>query len=255
MQILPYAKQLSILLGAYSSARWLYRHLRPGHLRAYRNAVRFYENILPPSALCFDIGANIGEKSEAMLRAGAQVIAFEPSPEALPELRARCRQYGNWQLVIAALGSSPGVKKLYCSRDSARASLDENWNRDVRRVCYVPVLTLDLAIEAFGKPYYCKIDVEGWEMEVLRGLNQPIPLLSLEFHLWESEIKKTLSCLEHLAGYGDSYANIAAAESSNLIFPDWLPLREFKEWFPGDLPDRLAGDLYGDIFIRNSLRN
>ena len=58
----------------------------------------------------------------------------------------------------------------------------------------VPVVTLDAAIEHYGVPAYCKIDVEGWEFEVLRGLSQAVDLISLEFHLTDRDIAKTRAC-------------------------------------------------------------
>jgi hypothetical protein len=46
----------------------------------------------------------------------------------------------------------------------------------------VNVATLDSLIDEFGVPDYAKIDVEGFDLEVLRGLSRPIPLLSFEYN-------------------------------------------------------------------------
>jgi FkbM family methyltransferase len=186
-----------------------------------------------------------------MLKAGASVVAFEPAPEALLELRARCSRNQAWTLVPAAVGSQPGIAKLNCRQDSAKSSLLDDWIGDVVSTEYVPVVTLDNAINTFGKPFYCKIDVEGWELEVLRGLTHPIALLSFEFHLNERDISKTLLCLKQLIGLGQNLVNITPAESLFFHFPEWIPLEKFIEWFPGDLKNKLPGDSYGDIFVKN----
>ena len=96
-------KNFSIRAGFYRPARWLSRRLRPAQLRALNDDIRFYRSLLPPSALCFDVGANIGEMSEAMLKAGGRVVAFEPSLVALLELRARCSRERDWTLVLKEL--------------------------------------------------------------------------------------------------------------------------------------------------------
>ncbi len=253
MAVSTTVKHISLKTGTYRQARWLSRLLRPDELRDYKNDIRFYKSLLPTSALCFDVGANIGEKSEAMLKAGAHVVAFEPSPEALPELKARCGKRKNWTLVNTAVGSEGSIATLHATRDSGKSSLDRNWQKTANIVgtYQVPVVTLDAAIKAFGNPFYCKIDVEGWELEVLKGLSQPIPLISFEFHLNEQGIARTVSCLERLLDWGTSYINITPAESASFYLTEWKSLEQFLEWFPDDLKQRLPRYPYGDIFIKN----
>jgi hypothetical protein len=60
----------------------------------------------------------------------------------------------------------------------------------------VPVTTIDSLIAIHGEPAFCKIDVEGFEREVLRGLSRPLERLSFEFHA--EFIGETLACLERL---------------------------------------------------------
>jgi hypothetical protein len=115
----------------------------------------------------------------------------------------------------------------------------------------VPVVTLDSAIRAFGIPYYCKIDVEGWELEVLNGLTNAIPIISFEYHLNKKDIQKVKNCLEKMNVFGESHVNVTPAEQCKFVFQHWMPLEQFLEWFPGDLQQILTGDLYGDIFVRN----
>jgi FkbM family methyltransferase len=156
--------------------------MRPHELRTLRGDVALYRSLLPAGAICFDVGANIGEKSEALLRAGAaQVFSFEPCPPAARELKARCGSFPNWSIVEATLGSSSAVAVLYANaQDSAKSSLLSDWNPNRGARCHVPVVTLDAAIQCFGRPDFCKIDTEGWEPEVLKGLSQAIPLIAFD---------------------------------------------------------------------------
>jgi len=249
---LPSVKSLVVSTGLYRPARWLARHLRPAELRTHLGDIELYRSLVPAGALCFDVGANIGVKSEALLKAGARVVSFEPHPLLLPELRARCAHLENWSLVPTALGSSAGIATLYAREFHGESSLDQTWSGQVVGRYHVPVVPLDVAIRAFGAPWYCKIDVEGWELEVLKGLTQPIAVASIEFHLTDKEVAKTLSCLERLAQLGMTHANLCSAESSRFHLPDWVAIDEFTKWFPGDLKQSLPGDQYGDIFVKNS---
>jgi FkbM family methyltransferase len=248
-------KQLSIATGLYRPARWCSRQIYATQRQSYREDVELYRALLPRDAVCFDVGANTGAKSEAMLRAGVKrVVAFEPNPEVIPELRARCAGWQNWTLVQAALGSAPGFARLYARELNGQSGLLETWEASspIIATSDVPVLTLDAAIQHFGRPFYCKIDVEGWEREVLCGLSESLPLVSFEFHLIQSNIPQTLACLRRLRHLGTGEVNITPAEAATLHFERWQPLERFLEWYPGDLRETLPRDIYGDIFVRRT---
>lgn len=253
MTMLATAKRISITTGLYRPARWLNRRIRPRLLQALRNDIKFYSSLLSRGALCFDVGANIGDKSEALLQAGARVVAFEPNPLVTPELQARCGHYRDWTFVATAIGSGAAISTLHVRESHGSSGLAIEWPGNVLTTYNVPVVTLDCAIKCFGSPSYCKIDVEGWELEVLEGLTQPIPLISFEFHLNDRDISKTKKCLAKLIRFGPSHVNITPAESSVFHLKEWIPLTEFLAWFPGDLKDTLPGYPYGDIFIKNDV--
>jgi FkbM family methyltransferase len=248
MSISTTVKQLSIATGLYRPARYLSRLISPNQLQTFQADIDLYRSLLKPNVLCFDVGANIGEKSEALLQAGARVVAFEPNLLVIPELRSRCNHHKNWTLVETALGKDAGIATLYARESSGQSSLMQEWEGKTIATYHVPVVTLDSAIKCFGLPAYCKIDVEGWELEVLRGLTNPIPLVSFEFHLNTLDIRKTISCLEWMNQFGPSHINITRTELSAFHFKEWFSLEQFLEWFPGDLKRTMA---YGEIFVKN----
>lgn len=250
MALSTLAKRISIATGLYVPARRLSRRIRPRQRTALFADIELYRSLVQPGSLCFDIGANIGEKSEALLEAGARVVAFEPNPEVLPELLARCRRRENWSLVPTALGREAAIATLHARAAHGQSGLGADWQGTVVATYNVPVVTLDSAIARFGRPAFCKIDVEGWELEVLRGLSQPVPLLSFEFHLNDDNVRTTLACLERLAALGRGHANITPAETASFLFKEWMPLEQFRSWFPGDLKQTLPGDHHGDIYAR-----
>ena len=78
----------------------------------------------------------------------------------------------------------------------------------------VPVTTLDRLIEAHGIPVFSKIDVEGYELEVIQGLSLPIPALSYEFSV--ERIESRLAALSHLHDLGMRRFNFSWGESLEL---------------------------------------
>ena len=196
------------------------------------------------------MGANVGEMSEALLQAGGRVVAFEPNPLVAPELRARCGHREEWSIVEAAVGSEGAITTFYARKSHNQSSLAPDWEGRVARTFHVPVVTLDSAIRCFGTPAYCKIDVEGWELEVLNGLSRPIPLVSFEFHLSEQDNRTTVSCLQRLSQLGADRVNITTAETPAFHLEEWMTMEQFLEWFPDGLKGSFPGN-YGDIFIKS----
>jgi len=244
-------KKLALATKLYRPARWLRRMLSLKMRTEHICDINFYQSLIPNGSLCFDIGANIGEKSEALLKAGNRVVSFEPHPELHSELLARCGHFSNWTMVAAALGSKSAVSTLYCHQSHGSSSLIAEWQGGGNKSYDVPVVTLDAAIEHFGTPIYCKIDVEGWEPQVLEGLSHSIEMLSFEFHLNKRGIEQTMECLKHLRELGADQVNLTPAETSKFHLKKWVPIDEFISWFPGDLTDTLPGWPYGDIYVKS----
>ncbi len=243
-------KTLSRLFGVYRPVRWVYRHLlaREG-LRDFRRQLTFYSQFLGPDDLCFDVGADVGAKTEVFLKLGARVVAFEPQPDRMMELQARLGARPRLATVSAAVGASPGKATLYVRPYRPASSLRREWEGPVESTLEVPLTTLDDAIARYGKPRYCKIDVEGYEMEALTGLSRALDVLSFEYHLREQEVQRTVDCLSYLARLGDVRLNITAAESPVLLLSEWRSKDHFLDFFLKDLADRPAFS-YGDIFVR-----
>src|SRR5262245_21821949 len=63
------------------------RSLR-GWTRRDDSAVDFYSQVLKPGELCFDIGANVGNRLKVFRKIGARVVAVEPQPACASVLRA-----------------------------------------------------------------------------------------------------------------------------------------------------------------------
>jgi FkbM family methyltransferase len=243
-------KEICLSTGFYKPVRTLSRFLDRSQRTKFTQELAFYSKFLKPDSLCFDVGANVGKKAEILLKNGARVVAFEPQPDCVRELKAQCGSYGD-KLCIqqSAVGAEPGELELYVRQWGTQSSFLQDWEKEIKRVIRVPVTTLDQAIAEFGIPSYCKIDVEGWELEVLKGLTQAIPLLSIEFHMRDREIDNALACLDYLATFGALQINIAPFATLSFTFPEWLSAQAFLNVFPGQFRDRWEFS-YGEIFVR-----
>jgi FkbM family methyltransferase len=112
---------------------------------------------LDRSSVVLDIGANIGVMTRIFAKRAGHVHAFEPSPRALAMLRLNAPP--NATVHPFALGEEEGVVEFAECEALDMSHIGEG---DLQ----VPVRTVD----SFGlTPDFIKIDVEGFEPQVLRG--------------------------------------------------------------------------------------
>lgn len=187
-------EELLWVFGLNKIAAPLQEILRGGAaLRKTRLIRDFYSQILPADSLVFDIGANIGDLTRVFAALGARVVAVEPNSDCVRHIELTTER-DRVETLQAAAGGKNGLGVLGISdRKDKMSSLSREWrdamekaNSDYagmwKREAMVPVITLDSLIERYGMPQYIKIDVEGFEEQVLRGLSSPPQLLSFEFN-------------------------------------------------------------------------
>ncbi len=200
--------------------RYLHRH------RALR---KFYGQFVQPGSLVFDIGANVGHYALIFRSLGAKVVAVEPQAGLAAGLRWRFSSQKDMQIVQAAVGATRSTAVLHKAPNqseiaSLRADVGERSrfaaSHHFSETETVPVVTLDSLLQQFGRPDFCKIDVEGFECEVLAGLSQPLPLLGLEFNreFWN----ETKQCLGRLGELGDYRFNYTLGEIPALGGSGWM---------------------------------
>ena len=245
-------EQLARALG-FARSLAIYHGL-PWRTRALR---RHYAAFLGPGDLAFDIGAHVGNHARCFAAMGVRVIAIEPQPAFAAWLRRLFRARPQVTVLECALAAAPGVVELYRSpRTPTVATVSRGWIETVRasggfeRVRWadavqVPATTHDALIARYGLPRFCKIDVEGYEAEVLRGLSQPIRALSFEYVPVAIEVARRAAGL--LAGLGPYRFNPTIGERRRFVWPEWRPLEALDDWLGARHADEPSGDVYARL--------
>jgi FkbM family methyltransferase len=177
--------------------------------------ITFYKSLVGTSNnLIFDVGANVGTKSKIFSLLAKKVILFEPDLNNCRILNARLKHNDNCTIACCALSDHQGVAKYYSiGNDSAYNSLSEKHINTVvlpRGILIetndleeynVSTYTLDYFINKYGLPDYIKIDVEGFERQVILGLTNLAPLISIEANLPQflPETIDIVNYLDHLS--------------------------------------------------------
>jgi len=212
--------------------------------------VDFYRRTLEglqPGDVIFDVGANFGQKTDVFLRLGARVVSVDPDDSNQEILRQRFLRYRVFRkpvvIVGAALSDKNGTETMWLDEPgSAKNTLNSKWVETLRTDSTrfgkalefaekreVKTLTLAELIEKHGRPFFVKIDVEGHEPAVLRGLDRVVPFLSFEVNLPEFA-PEALECVELLEGVGKGGDfNYAADCRHGLALKTWQKAQPFCE--------------------------
>lgn len=140
--------------------------------------VALVERLLQPGDCFIDVGANVGAYTLVAARhvgPSGKVIAVEPMPATARALRTTVSLNGVSSIVEThecALGSAAGRATMYPGKTSGHSSMleidgagGEPVEVDVKR---------GSEIVGRRRPQLIKVDVEGWELDVLEGLNSCI---------------------------------------------------------------------------------
>jgi FkbM family methyltransferase len=150
-----------------------------------------------------------------------------------------------------AIGSTDGTAEFYMSSYSTLSTLSTEWLSIAQKAerfsgmewnekILVPVSTLDALIERHGMPQFTKIDVEGFEKEVLVGLSQASKHLAFEFNT--EFIDAAVECLSAKCFPSDTKFNLTLGSQTEYA-SHWMDRSEMARHLQG-----LTGmQAYGDI--------
>lgn len=149
--------------------------------------------------VAFDVGAHYGEYSRALLDLGFEVHALEPNPAAREELNRRLGGRAGLTVHACAAGAEDGTASLSLVADESGYYSDPTQFASLSGLpppkglvrtgnVTVPVRRLDgLARERGLSPSVVKVDAEGYDLAVLRGMGELGPaILVAEF--WDEDL-------------------------------------------------------------------
>jgi FkbM family methyltransferase len=215
--------------------------------------------------LVFDVGLNLGNKSAYFLYLGASVIGFEPQKDCYDHAMQRFavnRTNGSFKGVNVALSDTVGFADFYTSDQHVLSSMSEDfiieaekerfigtkWNNKIQ----VATRTLDDSICEFGVPKYIKIDVEGFEYNVLKGLSSPVEYISIEFT--PELYKNSEKCIDYLHALNNQNCeyNYVYRENDHFFFKEWQDIDSIKKYL-SNIED--FSYEFGDIYIKSYINN
>jgi FkbM family methyltransferase len=206
--------------------------------------------------LVYDIGA-ADDGVEPFLKQGAKkVIGIEPVKAQYKILEKKYKNNKDVIVLNLAIGSKDGLEKMYICNSRYFSTFskeqvdcinnqEETKNLEFYKEEMINILSLDTLIKKYGMPYFCKIDVEGYEPEVLSGLSKPIDLISFEYNTLFPN--KAISCIEILEKLGEYEFNLMKNKENNIKNKEWVNADNMMEIVSKFNSDEMN---FGDIYCR-----
>jgi FkbM family methyltransferase len=215
----------------------------------------FYKSLIEPGSLVFDVGANIGKRTKIFLKLGARVVAVEPQQECATILHLAFHH--KIELINKGLAAQEGVENIWIDTSTTLSSMSEDWMTSVRnsgrfkdhtweRKAQIKTTTLDRLIEIYGQPSFIKIDVEGFEYQVLKGLTRRVKNISIENT--PERLGAAKDCIEYLCAMGNIVLNYSFGETMQWVYDQWVSKEIMIEFLENIQKSQEEG--MGDIYIK-----
>lgn len=176
------------ILRALPFAMLDYRRTRGFHLL---NDLRYWLQRKPANGVVLDVGANVGKYAIDFSRhLHRDVFAFEPVASTFAHLKANTRFFQNIHAIHSAVGAEVGTADIAINPTSSLVSSlrpNSTWH-SAALTEKVPVTTIDTFLASGGRPHVAvlKVDVEGFEKEVLTGARETLAAQMVDFLVLET---------------------------------------------------------------------
>jgi FkbM family methyltransferase len=159
-----------------------------GDLSNEKYTEAFFKTYIKPEDVVLDVGANIGYFTRilsAIVGSKGRVHAFEPMPSAIRLLKKNTETLDNVTLHEVALSNKEGTSDFFITKYGDVSSFGRDTHSASAKLISVKTDTIDNIIKEEIRIDLIKIDVEGYEYEVLMGAMETIrmkrPLLYFEY--------------------------------------------------------------------------
>jgi len=205
--------------------------------------------------LVFDVGSNVGTTVEFFSQKANKVIGFEPNPRLVEILR---RRFNNRNVIIDSRGLSNeiGEKKFRIANADTISTFSEDWVNNSRFTggyswnegIIVETTTLDSVIKQYGTPDYIKIDVEGYEFEVLTSLTKLLENTIISFEWAEEQKNKIDHTIKYLFNLG--YKKFSYTEADKILIDTEIDWRTIDNLNLIENLDDQRKDKWGMIYVK-----
>jgi FkbM family methyltransferase len=215
---------------------------------------KFYQRFITSGDLVFDVGANIGQRSKIFAELAGKVVAVEPQAFCVRHLKSRFRFNSKVVIETVALAEEESEAVMWQSDSHVISSMSRKfietmgqgtfrgskWDKEVR----VPTKTLDQLIAKYGLPEWLKIDVEGYELNVLKGLTQAVPIMSFEYA--PELLTDTAACIERIHEISAHYHfNYCLGENLDFVLPTHV---NYSTFVKESMVEIANSNTFGDIY-------
>jgi len=160
--------------------------------------------------LAFDIGCNTGEYTNNLIKDGYYVISVDANENLFKEKIKNCTR------IFAACSDKIGTVTFNICNENGLSTCDEDWihksrfskggpvgKNNVWEPVQVSATTIDSLVEQFGIPKHIKIDVEGYEINCLKGMTKKYSE-EICFEWAVEKYDSTVECVNYLNHLGYS---------------------------------------------------
>lgn len=221
----------------------------------------YNEIVKEGNELCFDVGANVGKRTEMFLNVGyKKIISIEPQLDCFSILNEKFRGNNRVVIIDKALSDSIKIEKMYIANENTISSMNVDFIGEVKKERFknyqwdnfieIETTTLDHIILQFGLPDFIKIDVEGYELNVLKGLSKSVNYISFEY---TPELHdKSISCIEQIESISNYSYNFSLGESLEFLLNNWVGKKELSDILKTFIGKRDNNNnlIFGDIYAK-----
>ena len=215
-----------------------------------KNKLHEVFKILDKRRPIFDVGAHYGDKSIKLINYFSKIILVEPQPNCIAILKKKFSKCKNVTIIEAGLNFKEEILDLKINSSNPLISTfsdhwgdgrfkDSKWDKSLK----IKTITLDQLINDHGHPCFIKIDVEGYEYNVIKGLTTKTGVISFEF---TSEFfNHSINCLNYLENLGYSKFNYSEGERKKFRI-NWNNKNQVIESIKKEISDDPL--FWGDIY-------
>ena len=160
--------------------------------------IRTIVNSLEKDDVCLDFGANVGIYSQLFAKYNAVVYSFEPDPTPFKILKEKSTNFKNIYPIMKAVGTKNSNGKLYLDKKYSEDELFYSEHNSLVKEKdnvgekYIEVEVVDIAewLNDFEKIKFAKIDIEGFEVELINHLIDTGAINKIDYIFVETHEKR-----------------------------------------------------------------